>query len=174
MCISFHMLSSTAGDYLAPAVTKISETLGLSETLAGVTLLALGFFIYQIIIRNGAPDVLVSVAATLKGGDEEGGINFAIGAIFGAALFGTTLTISMVLELSGGNLKLNSQNFLRDAGFYLFANGLLIVYGIIGYANLYMCIIFVAIYIIFIIIVLIMEKKQSTTEKDNIMQSDNN
>ena len=65
----------------------------------------------------------------------------------------------MVVELSGGDLKLNSQNFLRDAGFYLFANGLLIVYGIIGYANLYMCIIFVAIYIIFIIIVLIMEKK---------------
>ena len=46
LCIAFHMLSSTAGDYLAPAVTKISETLGLSETLAGVTLLALGFFIY--------------------------------------------------------------------------------------------------------------------------------
>ena len=46
MCIAFHMLSSTAGDYLAPAVSKISESLGLSETLAGVTLLALGFFIY--------------------------------------------------------------------------------------------------------------------------------
>lgn len=44
MCISFHMLSSTAGDYLSPAVTKISETLGLTETLAGVTLVALGYF----------------------------------------------------------------------------------------------------------------------------------
>ena len=65
----------------------------------------------------------------------------------------------MVLDLAEGDLKLNSHMFLRDAGFYLFANGLLIVYGIIGYANLYMCIIYVAVYIIFIIIVFIMEKK---------------
>ena len=46
MCIAFHMLSSTAGDYLAPAVSKISESLGLSETLAGVTLVAFGYLIY--------------------------------------------------------------------------------------------------------------------------------
>jgi len=46
LCIAFHMLSSTAGDYLAPAVTTISEKLGLSEEVAGVTLLAIGFFIY--------------------------------------------------------------------------------------------------------------------------------
>lgn len=39
------MLSSTAGDYLSPAVTKISDTLGLTETLAGVTLVALGYII---------------------------------------------------------------------------------------------------------------------------------
>ena len=46
MCISFHMLSSTAGDYLTPALTKFSDTLGLSETLAGVTLVAFGYLIY--------------------------------------------------------------------------------------------------------------------------------
>ena len=81
----------------------------------------------------------------------------------------------MVLELSGGNLKLNSQSFFRDAGFFLFANGLLIVYGIIGKSNLYMCIAYMAIYLVFIIIVLIMEKKKgSTDEEDNIMMSDTN
>ena len=46
MCISFHMLSSTAGDYLTPALTKFSDTLGFSETLAGVTLVAFGYLIY--------------------------------------------------------------------------------------------------------------------------------
>ena len=94
-------------------------------------------------------------------------MNFAIGSIFGAALFGTTITISMVLDLAQGDLKLNPYMFLRDSGFYLFANGLLIVYGIIGSASLVMCIIYVSLYIIFIIIVFIMEK--NAADVNNIM-----
>lgn len=53
--IAFHLLSSTAENYLSPALTNLSNKLGLSETLAGVTLVAIG---------NGAPDVIVAISAS--------------------------------------------------------------------------------------------------------------
>ena len=49
-----YLLASTADLYLSPALERITLRLGLSESLAGVTLLAFG---------NGAPDVFTSIAA---------------------------------------------------------------------------------------------------------------
>ena len=60
---AFHLLQSTVEKYLSPTLTKISESLGCSQTLAGVTLLALG---------NGAPDVFTAIIAGAS--SETGGI----------------------------------------------------------------------------------------------------
>lgn len=83
--ICFHLLSSTAENYLSPALAKLAEILKFSETLAGVTLLALG---------NGAPDVITAIVA---GGGDSDGISIAIGSIFGAGLFVTTATLASVI-----------------------------------------------------------------------------
>ena len=56
-------LGSTADMYLSPALETISDKLSCSESLAGVTLLALG---------NGAPDVFASLSA---GGTDESAVN---------------------------------------------------------------------------------------------------
>lgn len=99
--IAFHLLSSTAENYLSPALTNLSNKLGLSETLAGVTLVAIG---------NGAPDVIVAITAAQGGGhkdDDDDGISFTIGSIFGAGLFVTTMCLSLVLVKSGGEIRPN-------------------------------------------------------------------
>lgn len=57
--------------------------------MAGVTLLAFG---------NGAPDVITAIVAGNSGDDA---MNIAIGSIFGAGLFVTTITIAAVV--SNGN-----------------------------------------------------------------------
>jgi len=59
MLILMYNLSSTADDYLSPALEFLTEKSGISESLAGVTLLALG---------NGAPDVFAAISAN-AGGD---------------------------------------------------------------------------------------------------------
>lgn len=79
--ICFQFLGSTAENYLTPAVQKLAEALKFTESLAAVTLLALG---------NGAPDVIAAVVA----GGEEGGLSLIIGSFFGAGLFVTLLTLS--------------------------------------------------------------------------------
>jgi len=60
--IGMYNLGTTADVYLSPALEAISDKLSCSESLAGVTLLALG---------NGAPDVFAAIAA---GGEGEDGI----------------------------------------------------------------------------------------------------
>jgi sodium/potassium/calcium exchanger 6 len=69
----------------------------MSESLAGITLVALG---------NGAPDVITAIVAG-KGGSEgdddspeDSGIAITIGSIFGANLFVTTVTLARVIYMA--------------------------------------------------------------------------
>ena len=52
--VLMYNLGSTADEYLSPALESLSERFNISESLAGVTLLAFG---------NGAPDVFASIAS---------------------------------------------------------------------------------------------------------------
>ena len=53
LLVLFIGLAVSADNYFCPSVETISKTLGLSQNIAGVTLLALG---------NGAPDIFSSLA----------------------------------------------------------------------------------------------------------------
>ncbi|KAL4503332.1 hypothetical protein ABPG72_000938 [Tetrahymena utriculariae] len=145
--IAFHMLSSTAESYLSPALAKCSKILRLSESVAGVTLLALG---------NGAPDVITAIIA---GGDDDGGISIAIGSIFGAGIFVTTATLSAVI-FHGKSIKIDKKTFMRDMVFYLLGCIVILIYAIIGKVNIIMSSIFMSIYLIFIAIVIYQDRQQ--------------
>jgi len=70
----FKNIQETVEEYVAPAITYISEWLKLSEALAGVTLIALA---------NGAGDVITALVAS----GSDGAIEFNVGSLFGAGLF---------------------------------------------------------------------------------------
>lgn len=84
MIIFMYTLSSTADDYLSPSLEFLTEKLALSESLAGVTLLALG---------NGAPDIFAAISAA--SGDEDGGSDGTLLVI--CNLVGSTLFISTIV-----------------------------------------------------------------------------
>ena len=65
----------------------------MSETLAGVTLLALG---------NGAPDVFSSIAAS---GADDTGLSVALGALVGSGFFVSSLVFSLVVFTSSVTIK---------------------------------------------------------------------
>lgn len=52
--VLLYCLATTADEYLSPSLEFMTNKFGFSESLAGVTFLALG---------NGAPDVFTSIAA---------------------------------------------------------------------------------------------------------------
>ena len=57
-----YTLASTADFYLSPSLEHMTVTFKLSESLAGVTLLAFG---------NGAPDIFAAISAASAGSDND-------------------------------------------------------------------------------------------------------
>ncbi|KAL4435980.1 hypothetical protein ABPG74_022215 [Tetrahymena malaccensis] len=152
------MLSQISEHYLSPALAKLSKCFKLSQTVAGVTLLALG---------NGGPDVATAIIAGSSEGDS---IAIAVGSIFGAGLFVTTYTLQSVIR-NAGSIQIESKTFIRDMVFYLIGCVIVLIYTAIGEINLGMAIAFILVYVIFLFIVIyqekIKDKEQNTKPQKN-------
>ncbi|EGG03937.1 uncharacterized protein MELLADRAFT_89752 [Melampsora larici-populina 98AG31] len=101
----FAFVGIVASDFFCPNLSTISSSLGLPESVAGVTFLGLG---------NGAPDVFSTFAAMKSGNG-----SLAIGELIGAASFIVSVVAgSMVLACP---FRVPRHSFLRDVGFFTFA-----------------------------------------------------
>lgn len=149
---AFYMLSSLAESYLTPVLTKISEALKLSETIAGVTLLA---------FANGAPDIISSAAA----GGSEGGVFIAVGALFGACSFGATIVIGNCVLRSKSEIEMPANGMIRDFGFYILSGLVIIIFGWIGEITRTMAFLFFSIYLVYFAVVLIVIPLHRATYK---------
>ena len=118
--LSLHLLGTSASHYLSPALRQISETLKCQQTVAGVTLLALG---------NSSSDVFSALAA----GGDDGSFNLQVAFVVGTSLFITTVVKAAVLWVSdeGKKVKVTKIFFLRDYYFFLFITLYLLVIALI-------------------------------------------
>lgn len=100
----FLVLGMTADEFFCPALAVISKLLGLSENLAGVTLLAFG---------NGAPDLFTAFA------NYEGDSELMYAELFGAAAFiiGTVAAVIVLMR----PFTVVASDFRRDVMFFLVA-----------------------------------------------------
>ncbi|KAG7280893.1 hypothetical protein CRUP_009179 [Coryphaenoides rupestris] len=102
----FLVLGLTASKFFCPNLSAISTTLRLTHNVAGVTFLAFG---------NGAPDVFSAMAAF----SHPHTAGLAIGALFGAGIFVTTVVAGSVSLVKP--FAVASRPFLRDIIFYMAA-----------------------------------------------------
>ncbi|KAI9010859.1 hypothetical protein CLU79DRAFT_891196 [Phycomyces nitens] len=109
----FGAVSVVASDFFCPNLQTISSKLGLSESMAGVTVLAFG---------NGSPDLFSTFSAM-----ESGAGSLAIGELIGAAFF----IVAIVSGCMGIIRPFQSKRvtFLRDAAFL--TGAVLMILGII-------------------------------------------
>lgn len=105
----FWMLSSTSNNYLSSSLTTLADRLGLSQNIAGMTLLAFG---------NGAPDVISAIAASSSGNDSEG-FQLSLAALLGAGVVVTAFVFSLVIFFSPIEIELVPKMYLRENLFYL-------------------------------------------------------
>ncbi|XP_027024264.2 mitochondrial sodium/calcium exchanger protein isoform X2 [Tachysurus fulvidraco] len=106
LLILFLILGLIASEFFCPNLSTISFTLRLTHNVAGVTFLALG---------NGAPDVFSAMAAFSR--PQTAGM--AIGSLFGAGIFVTTVVAGSVALVKPFTVA--SRPFLRDVIFYMAA-----------------------------------------------------
>lgn len=142
--VAFYLLGNVADTFLTPVLTKVSKALRMSETIAGVTLLA---------FANGAPDIIASVTA----GDQEGGVFISVGGLFGACMFGATMVLGLCILKSKTPVEVSFKTSLkkmipaqwtRDLLFYVLAGVVIIIYGMIGKINIWMAGGFLSLYIL--------------------------
>ncbi|XP_068460885.1 mitochondrial sodium/calcium exchanger protein isoform X2 [Clinocottus analis] len=127
----FLILGLIASKFFCPNLSAISTSLHLTHNVAGVTFLALG---------NGAPDVFSAIAAFSN--PHTAGL--AVGALFGAGIFVTTVVAGSVALVKP--FAVASRPFLRDVIFYMVAvfwtflmlyRGTTCLGEILGYLGLY-------------------------------------
>lgn len=144
--LCFYFLSTTSGDYFAEVLGIVSEKIGLSQNLAGLTLLALG---------NAAPDVIVAVI-TGEGGDE--GVTNSLSSLLGGGIFVFGFVSSFVI-FYGKQIKVLWINFVRDVGVYFVTMMFIFIIGV-SYKkyNIVCSIIPFIIYVLYVSSCVIMER----------------
>ncbi|CAE8741006.1 unnamed protein product, partial [Polarella glacialis] len=96
------LLASTADFFFVPQLEQLALDLRLTEDVAGVTLLALG---------NGMPDVMTATSSVNKAGD----FSLTMGEFFGAANFIVSLVLACVILCSSGPTIVEPVAFIRDS-----------------------------------------------------------
>lgn len=158
--IFFYLLSDTADEFLSPALERITMMTGMSESLAGVTLLAFG---------NGAPDIFASIASASSSTratntDFIGDNNSSAGALIGSAFFVISIVQTLVLRAAKPDqrVQVTPVFFLRDLISVFTALLYLLIHLLfIGYIGIWSSIGFLILYSIFVVVVVITNKRES-------------
>ncbi len=116
--LCLYLLGTTADEFLSSSLEYLAEKLGFSETLSGVTLLALG---------NGAPDVFASFSAA----SSPEGLHLSMASISGGILFISTIVSSLIIFSSEKLIGIKRELLFRDAGFLILSIVFLLYFGCI-------------------------------------------
>lgn len=145
LLLAFYILAETAENYFSPVVRRLVELLGMTPSMGGVTLLALG---------NGAPDIFASLAAI--GGDNS---RIGFGAILSAGTFVSAFVVGSV-ALAASPFSVQPMPFIRDVSFYLGAVCLLFIIYLKGEIVFWQAVGMVSFYVVFVVVVLCTDKKK--------------
>lgn len=101
----FSTIGIAASDFFCINLSTIASILGMSESMAGVTLLAFG---------NGSPDVFSTFAAMSTNSG-----SLAVGELMGAAVFITSVVAGSMALIKPFHVA--RKSFIRDVGFFIVA-----------------------------------------------------
>lgn len=156
LVILFKFICTAVEEYVAPAIVYLSEYLNLTESLAGVTLLA---------FANGAGDVLTAIVAS----DSKEGISYNVGALYGAGLFVLTLVVALTIKNSPKKIIVSKSLIFRDIGFYLLATVITVIFAITGKLTWWTSVMMLLLYLCLVIFVVIqdcLEKSKIHTKEE--------
>lgn len=139
LALLFSTIGIAASDFFCVNLSTISNLLGMSESMAGVTFLAFG---------NGSPDVFSTFAAF-----NTNSASLAIGELIGAAGFITAVVAgSMALVRP---FKVARRSFVRDVSFFIVAATFSMVFIWDGKLTLWESCVMVGFYVFYVCFVMV-------------------
>lgn len=134
------LLATTADLFFVPQLEALSCSLGLPEDVAGVTLLALG---------NGMPDVMTATSAINKADD----LALSLGELFGAGNFILSFVLGCVILCQRTPVEVDRSALFRDAGAYLCVIILIVAITLDNNVSVAEGFVFVIVYVAYIAVV---------------------
>ncbi|KXS16791.1 hypothetical protein M427DRAFT_144609 [Gonapodya prolifera JEL478] len=138
----FLIFSTAVSSFFVPNIQWLTKALSLSETVAGVTLAALG---------NGAPDIFSSVAAFANGGTNELGV----GVLLGGSLFVIMVVVGVIALLHDDPFPVAKRPFLRDICAFLGALVMLLVIIADGKITIVESTVLIVYYLVYVLVVVV-------------------
>ena len=138
----FKYISITVEEYIADALQSITEFLGMSDSLAAVTLLA---------FANGAADMMTVLIAS----ESEGGISYNIGSLYGGGLFVCSAVMSVCILESKHALGLNKMIIYRLIVFYIITTLITIAFAAYKWITWWESLIILGVYFLVVVVVTI-------------------
>lgn len=135
----FSTIGIAASDFFCINLSTIASILGMSESMAGVTLLAFG---------NGSPDVFSTFAAMNTNSG-----SLAVGELMGAAVFITAVVAGSMALIKPFHVA--RKSFVRDVGFFIVAAGFSFSFLWDGRLQLWECIAMVIYYLVYVTFVVV-------------------
>lgn len=142
LIILISLLASTADLFFVPQLDAMSNDLGLAEDVAGVTLLALG---------NGMPDVMTATSSINKADD----FALTMGEMLGAANWIVSLVFGCCLLLKLGPTKVEAYPFMRDSIAYVIVLAFMVAVCWDGVVGFWKSMSFFAIYVAYVAVVVL-------------------
>ncbi|KAH6629842.1 sodium/calcium exchanger protein-like protein [Boeremia exigua] len=139
LALLFSTIGIAASDFFCVNLNTIASMLGMSESLAGVTLLAFG---------NGSPDVFSTFAAF-----RTHAASLAVGELIGAASFITAVVSGSMALIRPFNVA--RKSFVRDVGFFIVAAAFSMGFIVDGELHLWEAIAMVAFYLFYVVFVVV-------------------
>ncbi|RMZ73881.1 sodium calcium exchanger [Pyrenophora seminiperda CCB06] len=139
LALLFSTIGIAASDFFCINLNTIARMLGMSESLAGVTLLAFG---------NGSPDVFSTFAAF-----RTHAASLAVGELIGAACFITAVVSGSMALIRP--FQVARKSFMRDVGFFLVAAAFSMGFIVDGKLHLWEAACMVAFYIFYVAFVMV-------------------
>ena len=159
---TFYLIQDTANKYLSSSLTKISDNLKLSQSIAAMTFLAFG---------NGAPDIISSIVAS--SGNDSSGLGMSIGALLGSGMCITAGVYSLVIFNSKKDLTLVPKMYSREIFFYFLALGLIFFIAVDGVIYIYESILFLLFYICNLMFAVYIQKNEENIIIKEILENNN-
>ena len=139
LAMLFTTIGIAASDFFCINLSTIANILGMSESMAGVTFLALG---------NGSPDVFSTFAAmrTHSG-------SLAVGELIGAASFITSVVAGSMALIQP--FEVPKRAFVRDLGFFTVAASFSMAFLYDGRLFLWECVVMIVFYVFYVCTVIV-------------------
>ena len=151
-------LAIICDDFFVSSLERISESLNLSEDVAGATFMAAG---------SSAPELFTSVMDTFYFTN-----NIGIGTIVGSAVFNILVIIALAAAMSSKDLLIDWRPFLRDCCFYAMSVLLLFIFVISGSFTWWHSLLLVLFYMLYVLFMVFNERLLAKCGDPNVNEED--